>query len=94
NRRLNLVTSSAVYNNVLNVVIKSETVHLNDDDHWLQVLNPLVKTRSGHLRQHGIRRLTLLIFRSRLYLSYFTFRERNSYAQDLTIRHAQLALPS
>ncbi|KAG0240329.1 acetyl-coenzyme-A carboxylase [Actinomortierella wolfii] len=92
NRHLSHVTSATVYNNVLNVVIKSETVHPNDDDHWLTLFTPVVKAYSEQLRQHGIRRLTFLIFRPGNYPSYFTFRERNNYAEDQTIRHIEPAM--
>ncbi|KAF9904003.1 acetyl-coenzyme-A carboxylase [Linnemannia zychae] len=92
NKHLAHVQATAVHNNVLNVVLKSESIHPNDDDYWLNLLSPIVKGQSEHLRSHGIRRMTFLIFRQGNYPSYFTFRERNNYAEDQTIRHIEPAM--
>ncbi|KAG0050037.1 acetyl-coenzyme-A carboxylase, partial [Linnemannia elongata] len=92
NKHLAHVQATSVHNNVLNVVLKSESIHPNDDDYWLNLLSPIVKGQSEHLRSHGIRRMTFLIFRQGNYPSYFTFRERNNYAEDQTIRHIEPAM--
>lgn len=92
NKHLAHVQATSVHNNVLNVVLKSESIHPNDDDYWLNLLSPIVKAQSEHLRSHGIRRMTFLIFRQGNYPSYFTFRERNNYAEDQTIRHIEPAM--
>ncbi|KAG9067876.1 acetyl-coenzyme-A carboxylase [Linnemannia hyalina] len=92
NKHLAHVQATSVHNNVLNVVLKSESIHPNEDDYWLNLLSPIVKGQSEHLRLHGIRRMTFLIFRQGNYPSYFTFRERNNYAEDQTIRHIEPAM--
>ncbi|KAF9288230.1 acetyl-coenzyme-A carboxylase [Mortierella alpina] len=92
NKHLSHLAAASVHNNVLNVVIKSESVHPNDDDYWLNLLSPIVKGETERLRSHGIRRMTFLIFRQGNYPSYFTFRERNNYAEDQTIRHIEPAM--
>ncbi|KAG0252326.1 hypothetical protein DFQ27_008150, partial [Actinomortierella ambigua] len=80
NRHLNLVTSSAVYNNHLNVIIKSGTVHSNNDDDGSQLFNSVVKASLAALAS------------SRCYLTYLTFRERNNYVEDLMIRRIEPAM--
>ncbi|KAF9435540.1 acetyl-coenzyme-A carboxylase [Entomortierella beljakovae] len=92
NKHLNHVAITSVHNNVLNVVIKSESTDSNDDDHWLSLLSPIVKSQAERLRSHGIRRMTFLVFRQGKYPSYFTFRERNGYTEDQTIRHIEPAM--
>ncbi|KAF9208988.1 acetyl-coenzyme-A carboxylase [Haplosporangium sp. Z 27] len=92
NKHLSHVTVASVHNNVLNVVIKSESIHPNNDDYWLNLLTPFVKAQTERLRSHGIRRMTFLVFRQGNYPSYFTFRERNNYAEDQTIRHIEPAM--
>ncbi|KAG0315088.1 acetyl-coenzyme-A carboxylase [Dissophora globulifera] len=92
NKHLNHVATASVHNNVLNVVLKSDSVLPNDDDYWLNLLSPIVKGHTERLRAHGIRRMTFLIFRQGNYPSYFTFRERNGYAEDQTIRHIEPAM--
>ncbi|KAF9111924.1 acetyl-coenzyme-A carboxylase, partial [Mortierella sp. AM989] len=92
NKHLSHIAVTSVHNNVFNVVIKSESVHPNDDDYWLNLLTPFVKAQTERLRSHGIRRMTFLVFRAGNYPSYFTFRERNGYAEDQTIRHIEPAM--
>ncbi|ORZ00046.1 acetyl-CoA carboxylase [Lobosporangium transversale] len=92
NKHLNNVTTTSAHNNVLNVVIKSESIHPNDDNYWLNLLTPIAKGQTERLRSHGIRRITFLIFRKGNYPSFFTFRERNNYAEDQTIRHIEPAM--
>ncbi|KAF9175178.1 acetyl-coenzyme-A carboxylase [Mortierella sp. AD011] len=92
NKHLNHVAVASVHNNVLNIVIKSESIHPNNDDYWLNLLTPFVKAQTERLRSHGIRRMTFLIFRQGNYPSYFTFRERNGYSEDQTIRHIEPAM--
>ncbi|KAF8984233.1 acetyl-coenzyme-A carboxylase [Entomortierella lignicola] len=92
NKHLSHVAVASVHNNVLNVVIKSESIHPNNDDYWLNLLTPFVKAQTERLRSHGIRRMTFLVFRQGNYPSYFTFRERNNYAEDQTIRHIEPAM--
>ncbi|KAF9581259.1 acetyl-coenzyme-A carboxylase, partial [Lunasporangiospora selenospora] len=91
-KHLGHIATTSIHNNVLNVVIKSESVHPNDDDHWLNLLSPFVKGQTERLRSHGIRRMTFLVFRRGNYPSYFTFRERNGYTEDQTIRHIEPAM--
>ncbi|KAF9157447.1 hypothetical protein DFQ26_008724 [Actinomortierella ambigua] len=83
NRHLNLVTSTAVYSNSLNVIIKSGTVHSTNDDDG---------PHSQHLHHHDIRRLSFFIICPSCYLTYLTSRERNNHVEDLMIRRIEPAM--
>ncbi|CAG8532450.1 333_t:CDS:2 [Funneliformis mosseae] len=78
-------------NNVLNIALRLEDDAIEDEALKKQ-LKPLIQRHSYELREHGIRRITIVLFRKGQYPGYFTFREGADYTEDQTIRHIEPAM--
>ena len=63
-----------------------------EDETLKQQLQPFLQRHSFELREHGIRRVTIVLFRKGQYPGYFTFREATDYTKDQTIRHIEPAM--
>ena len=63
-----------------------------EDETLKQQLQPLLQRNSFELREHGIRRVTIVLFRKGQCPGYFTFREATDYTKDQTIRHIEPAM--
>jgi acetyl-CoA carboxylase/biotin carboxylase 1 len=75
--------------NVLHVAIKNL---VSDDDSIVpKEIQPFLLTYASALRERGIRRISFLGFREGSLPSIYTFRERNNYVEDQTIRHIEPA---
>ena len=57
-----------------------------EDETLKQQLQPFLQRHSFELREHGIRRVTIVLFRKGQYPGYFTLREATDYTKDQTIR--------
>ncbi|KAJ3357332.1 acetyl-coenzyme-A carboxylase [Allomyces javanicus] len=53
------------------------------------MLSSLMTSQAAALRARGIRRVTVLVYRTGQYPRYFTFREKLGYQEDLAIRHIE-----
>ena len=61
-------------NNILNVALRLGDDALEDET-LKQQLQPLLQRHSHELREHGIRRVTIVLLRKGQYPGYFTFRD-------------------
>ncbi|GBC48526.2 uncharacterized protein OCT59_029816 [Rhizophagus irregularis] len=78
-------------NNILNLALRLGDDALEDET-LKQQLKPLIQRHSYELREHGIRRVTIVLFRKGQYPGYFTFRESTGYVEDQTIRNIEPAM--
>jgi acetyl-CoA carboxylase/biotin carboxylase 1 len=78
-------------NNILNVALRLGDDALEDET-LKQQLKPLIQRYTYELREHGIRRVTIVLFRKGQYPGYFTFRESTGYVEDQTIRNIEPAM--
>ncbi|RIA91939.1 acetyl-CoA carboxylase [Glomus cerebriforme] len=78
-------------NNILNIALRLGDDAIEDET-LKQQLKPLIQRHSFELREHGIRRVTIVLFRKGQYPGYFTFREATGYTEDQTIRHIEPAM--
>ncbi|KAK9708765.1 acetyl-coenzyme-A carboxylase [Basidiobolus ranarum] len=78
--------------NILNLALNVPLSEEFRDQVWVQRLQEFLQSGSEKLRARGIRRVTFLLNREGSTPAFFTFREKNNYAEDQTIRHIEPAL--
>ncbi|CAG8507081.1 5656_t:CDS:2, partial [Acaulospora morrowiae] len=83
--------SDSNVNNVINIALKLGNDPI-DDEILKRDIQPIIQRHSAELREHEIRRLTVVLFRKGQYPGYFTFREATNYLEDQTIRHIEPAM--
>ncbi|CAG8502872.1 3535_t:CDS:10, partial [Racocetra fulgida] len=89
-RRAQDLTDS-IANNIINIALRLDDDPL-EDEILKRDLQPIVQRHTVELREHGIKRVTIVLFRKGQYPGYFTFREANNFAEDQTIRHIEPAM--
>ncbi|CAG8469460.1 4231_t:CDS:2 [Paraglomus brasilianum] len=77
--------------NVLNIALKLED-DPTDDEVLKDKLQTLIQKHTAVLRESGIRRISVVLFRKGQYPGYFTFREAMGFVEDQTIRHIEPAM--
>ena len=85
-------TSEAEPMNILNVAIRMD--EQKSDQDIAQRLSNFCQCpdNQSRLRDHGIRRITFTVVRSKEFPKYFTFRSRSGFEEDLIYRHLEPAL--
>ncbi|PVU98937.1 hypothetical protein BB559_001149 [Furculomyces boomerangus] len=78
--------------NVINIAFRIPQDDSLDDEYWQKKLGEFTKSYTSELRQHGVRRITFLLFRSSIQIATLTYRETLDYNEDTTIRHVEPAL--
>ncbi|CDS10010.1 hypothetical protein LRAMOSA02687 [Lichtheimia ramosa] len=76
--------------NILNIAIHSETTQ--DDAYWKHKVAQVIKQHKDAFRSAHLRRVTIVICRDNQWPDFYTFREREDYIEDETIRHIEPAL--
>ncbi|CAG8486585.1 8073_t:CDS:2 [Diversispora eburnea] len=84
-------SSDTNVNNVLNIALRLDDDPV-DDETLKRDIQPIIQRHAFELREHAIRRLTIVLFRKGQYPGYFTFREARDYHEDQTIRHIEPAM--
>ncbi|KAI9223672.1 carboxyl transferase domain-containing protein [Blastocladiella britannica] len=79
---------------VLNIAVMAPSAHdvespATSDTALASMFGALLAPSGGKLRAHGIRRVTILVYRTGQFPQYFTYRERLAYAEDATIRNIE-----
>ncbi|ORX57605.1 acetyl-CoA carboxylase [Hesseltinella vesiculosa] len=75
--------------NILNISIQGQDM---EDDTLRKNMTTLIQAHSDAFRKAALRRITLVVCRDNQTPDYYTFRERNGYEEDETIRHIEPAL--
>ncbi|KAF7731439.1 acetyl-coenzyme-A carboxylase [Apophysomyces ossiformis] len=76
--------------NILNIAILSEPD--KDDAYWRPKVAEIVKAHTEAFRKAHLRRLSIVVCRPNQWPDYYTFRERQDYKEDETIRHIEPAM--
>ncbi|KAK9693755.1 acetyl-coenzyme-A carboxylase, partial [Basidiobolus ranarum] len=84
--------STTAPRNILNLALHVPLTEEFHDQTWVQRLQEFLQSNGEKLRTRGIRRVTFLLNREGTSPAFFTFREKNNYAEDQTIRHIEPAL--
>ncbi|KAF0496183.1 acetyl-CoA carboxylase [Gigaspora margarita] len=83
--------TDSVENNIINVALRLEDDPI-EDEMLKRDLQPIIQRNTVELREHGIRRVTIVLFRKGQYPGYFTFRDSDNFVEDQTIRHIEPAM--
>ncbi|KAI9293200.1 acetyl-CoA carboxylase [Neoconidiobolus thromboides FSU 785] len=75
--------------NVLSLAIKSQSP--SEDSKFAQAVRSILTQYASELRSRGIRRVSIVTVRDGKQPGIFTFREREDYNEDQTIRHIEPA---
>lgn len=76
--------------NILNVAIHSDK-NL-DDAYWNPKIAEVIQKHKDEFRRAHLRRITVIVCRDKQSPDFYTFREREDYVEDETIRHIEPAL--
>ncbi|KAI9033938.1 acetyl-CoA carboxylase [Phycomyces nitens] len=76
--------------NILNVAVYSDAN--KDDAYWRPKVAELIRRHTDEFRKAHLRRLSVVVCRPNQWPDYYTFRERENYTEDETIRHIEPAM--
>ncbi|KAI9318493.1 acetyl-CoA carboxylase [Dichotomocladium elegans] len=76
--------------NILNIAVKSESD--KDQAYWQPKIAELVAKHKAEFRHAHLRRITVIVCRNDQTPDFYTFREREDFVEDTTIRHIEPAL--
>ncbi|KAI7874489.1 acetyl-CoA carboxylase [Lichtheimia hyalospora FSU 10163] len=76
--------------NILNIVVQSDED--KDESFWQTEIPKVVAQYKDAFRRAHLRRITVIVYRANQMPDFYTFRERQDYAEDTTIRHIEPAL--
>lgn len=77
---------------IINVCIQHPTGSTMDQAEEQEICESFIQTKKHELEDHGIRRVTFLIFNKGNYPFFFTFRHRLHWGEDSIYRHLEPAL--
>lgn len=77
--------------NILNIAIQSDATH-QDDGYWRPKISEVINKHKDEFRRAHLRRVTVVVCRKNQTPDFYTFREREDYQEDETIRHIEPAL--
>lgn len=76
--------------NILNIAVQSSAD--KDNSYWQPKIAALIKAHTEAFRHAHLRRITVIVCRADQMPDFYTFREREDYVEDETIRHIEPAL--
>ncbi|KAG2224710.1 hypothetical protein INT45_009025 [Circinella minor] len=77
--------------NILNIAVQSQGVD-KDDAYWRPKIAEIISQHKDEFRRAHLRRITVIVSREDQWPDFYTFREREDYIEDETIRHVEPAL--
>ncbi|KAI8377671.1 acetyl-CoA carboxylase [Radiomyces spectabilis] len=76
--------------NILNVAVHAAAD--SEDAHWRTKIAEIIDAHTEAFRKAHLRRISIVVCRPNQWPDYYTFRERQNYKEDETIRHIEPAM--